>query len=114
MGAAEDGGGTAATARAAGGGRRRVANGEVPPDVPVRPMGDIAVLAHVVWADGDREWRAARAVRWTRTHVMVAWRDDPQDPRSERHEWLRADDVARSVQWLVGPGPADPRTRAGR
>jgi hypothetical protein len=34
---------------------------------------------------------------------MVAWRDDERDPRSERHEWLRAGDVARSVSWLVGP-----------
>jgi hypothetical protein len=34
---------------------------------------------------------------------MVAWRDDEANPRSERHEWLKAGDVARSVSWLVPP-----------
>jgi hypothetical protein len=34
---------------------------------------------------------------------MVAWREHDTDPRSERHTWLRAGDVARSVSWFVPP-----------
>jgi hypothetical protein len=82
---------------------RLVANREIPEHVPLRPTGDVPVIVRVVWTDGTEEWRPARAVRWTSSHVMVAWRDDERDPRSERHEWLRAGDVARSVSWLVGP-----------
>ncbi len=88
--------------------RREVANREAPERIPVRPQGDIPVIVRVVWLDGTEEWRPARAVRWTADHVMVAWRDEPSDPRSERHEWLRAGDVARSVSWFVGP-PQAPR-----
>jgi len=47
------------------------------------------VVVRVVWPDGTEEWRAARAIRWTQTHVMVNWRDDDNDPHSERYEWLR-------------------------
>ena len=45
------------------------------------------------------------AIRWTATHVMVAWKDDDNDPRSERYEWLRAGDVCRTVSWFVPPAP---------
>jgi len=82
---------------------REVANREIPAHVPVKPQGSILVVARVVWSDGVEEWRAARAVRWTSTHVMVAWKDDEKDPRSERYEWLRAGDVTRSVSWLIPP-----------
>ena len=82
---------------------RLVANRDLPAQVPVRPQGNVPVIVRVVWSDGAEEWRPARAVRWTATHVMVAWRDDEADPRSERHEWLRAADVARSVSWFVPP-----------
>ncbi|WP_235929480.1 hypothetical protein [Cellulomonas citrea] len=85
---------------------RTVANRELPDQIPTRPSGDVPVIVRVVWADGREEWRPARAVRWTATHVMVAWRDDEADSRSERHEWLRAGDVARAVSWLVPPGRA--------
>jgi len=85
--------------------RREVANREAPAQIPVRPQGDFPVIVRVVWDDGTEEWRPARAVRWTAEHVMVAWRDVQQDPRSERYEWLRAGDVARSVSWFVGPPP---------
>ncbi|MFS0705887.1 hypothetical protein AB6N23_15355 [Cellulomonas sp. 179-A 9B4 NHS] len=84
-------------------GRREVANSEVPEGIPTRPQGDVPVIVRVVWTDGSEEWRPARAVRWTRGHVMVAWRDDAADPRTERHTWLRAGDVARSVSWFVPP-----------
>ena len=101
---------------------RQVRNTEQPPGVPVAPMGDVAVIVHVLWSDGSEEWRPARAVRWTRSHVMVGWRDDPPaagrtsglgqrdaaDGRTparpaERWVWLRAADVMRSVSWLVAP-----------
>ena len=83
--------------------RRLVANAEIPASVPVKPQGSIAVIARVVWADGLEEWRPARAIRWTATHVMVAWLEDDQNPRSERYEWLRAGDVTRTVSWFVAP-----------
>lgn len=89
---------------------RTVANGQKPPHIPVKPMGSIAVIVHVVWSDGTEEWRAARAIRWTTTHVMVGWTEEPAAadaaapaPRDERWEWLRAQDVMRSVRWLVPP-----------
>ncbi len=107
---------------------RQVRNTEQPPGVPVAPMGDVAVIVHVLWSDGTEEWRPARAVRWTRTHVMVGWRDDAEpegnpsalgrrpagavpDGRAtsrpaERWVWLRAADVMRSVSWLVAPDRA--------
>lgn len=82
---------------------RLVANRDLPTAVPVRPQGNVPVIVRIVWSDGAEEWRPARAVRWTATHVMVAWRDDEANPRSERHEWLKAGDVARSVSWFVPP-----------
>ncbi len=85
---------------------RLVANRSMPERVPVRPQGSILVIVRVVWSDGVEEWRAARAIRWTATHVMVACKDDDNDPRSERFEWLRAVDVCRTVGWLVPPAPA--------
>lgn len=92
-------------------------------------MGDVPVIVRVVWSDGAEEWRPARAVRWTRTHVMVGWRADDvpaglpagvppgrtaSDVGSssagraggrggEQWVWLRAGDVMRSVTWLVAP-----------
>ena len=93
---------------------RTVANGDRPASVPVKPMGSIAVIVHLVWSDGTEEWRPARAIRWTTTHVMVGWTDEPargapQNRRDEHWEWLRAQDVMRSVSWLVPP----PNDRAG-
>lgn len=84
-------------------GRREVANREQPASVPVKPMGSIEVIVHVVWSDGCEEWRPARAIRWTSSHVMVGWREDRNDHRDDRWEWMRAQDVMRSVSWLVPP-----------
>lgn len=83
--------------------RRQVQNRDQPARVPVRPMGDIEVIVHVVWSDGVEEWRPARAIRWTSSHVMVGWREDRNGRRGDRWEWLRAQDVMRSVTWLVPP-----------
>ena len=88
-----------------GGDGRRILNGEIPERSPVRPMGEIPVIVRVAWEGGGDEWRAAKAIRWTATHVMVVWRDDPTAPKTERYEWLRAQDVVRSVSWLVAPQP---------
>ena len=84
---------------------RAVANRERPDDVPVKPMGNVAVIVHLVWDDGLEEWRPARAIRWTATHVMVGWLEE-DSPHRERWEWLRAQDVMRSVSWLVPPRAA--------
>lgn len=86
-----------------GGDGRVVANRDQPKDVPTRPMGEVPVIVRIAWEDGAQEWRAAKANRWTSTHVMVSWRDEPNDPRTERYEWLRAQDVMRSVSWFVAP-----------
>ena len=86
-----------------GGDGRQVLNCEIPRAAPVRPMGEIPVIVRVAWEGGGEEWRAAKAVRWTATHVMVTWRDDPNSPKTERYEWLRAPDVVRSVSWFVPP-----------
>lgn len=70
-------------------------------------MGDVPVIVHLVWSDGLEEWRPARAIRWTRSHVMVGWRADhgaaAPAPATEQWAWLRAGDVMRSVSWLVSP-----------
>lgn len=95
-------------------GHREVANSEVPEGIPTRPQGDVPVIVRVVWTDGAEEWRPARAIRWTRGHVMVAWREDPAQPRSERHTWLRAGDVARSVSWFLPPDRAADAGSHGR
>lgn len=82
-------------------------NREQPARAPVAPTGDVAVIIRLLWSDGLEEWRPARAVRWTRTHVMVGWRpDSPADAQrgpDEQWVWLRASDVMRSVSWLVHP-----------
>jgi len=67
---------------------------------------NVRVNVPVVWADGVEEWRPARAIRWTSTHVMVGWVEESGDRRDERWEWLRAQDVMRSVRWLVPPARA--------
>lgn len=84
-------------------GSRAVVNGERPPDVPVKPQGNVPVIVHLVWSDGAEEWRPARAIRWTSTHVMVGWGDEAVERGQEHWTWLRAQDVMRSVRWLVPP-----------
>lgn len=83
---------------------RVVANHDQPASVPLRPMGEVPVIVRVAWAGEGEEWRAAKANRWTATHVLVSWRDDPKDPKSECWVWLKAGDVVRSVTWFVPPG----------
>ncbi len=82
-------------------------NREQPANAPVAPMGDVPVIVHLVWSDGMEEWRPARAIRWTRSHVMVGWRAthdaSAPAPATEQWAWLRAGDVMRSVSWLVTP-----------
>ena len=78
---------------------RPVANREVPARAPLRRMGEIPVVARIVWAGGAEQWCVAVAVRWTDTHVMVTWVDDLTAPRTERYEWLAARDVVRAGTW---------------
>lgn len=91
---------------------RYVVNREQPAQAPTAPMGDVPVIVRLQWSDGLEEWRPARAVRWTRTHVMVGWRPDPEPavrgrraPGAAQEQWLwvRAPDVLRSASWLVPP-----------
>lgn len=69
----------------------------------MKPMGSVDVTVHVVWSDSFEEWRRARAIRWTSSHVMVGWREDLNGRRDDRWESLRAQDVMRSASWLVSP-----------
>ena len=80
--------------------KREVMNRDRPAGVP---LGSIEVIVHVVWSDGAEEWRPARGIRWTSTHVMVGWLEESGDQRDEHWEWLPAQDVMRSVRWLVPP-----------
>jgi len=79
---------------------RQVLNTAIPTPAPLRRMGEIPVLARVVWDDGAQEWLRAMAVRWTSTHVMVTWQDEATTPRTEHFEWLHYNDVVRTITWL--------------
>lgn len=65
--------------------------------IPLRPMGSIPVLARLVEVDATERWIPAVANRWTSTHVLVTWREDPDKPREESLCWLPARDVARQL-----------------
>ncbi|WP_198285553.1 hypothetical protein [Cellulosimicrobium cellulans] len=72
-------------------------NEEMPAHVPLRPQGDVPVIAHLVWEDRE-ELLPGRAVRWTQSHVMVALIEPGATPGSrENHVWLRASDVFRTL-----------------
>jgi len=49
-------------------------------------MGETPVIVRVARKGGGEESRAAKAARWTATHVMVSWPDDPNSPKTERYE----------------------------
>jgi hypothetical protein len=74
----------------------RPRNEDRPPDIPVRPMGRIPVLARLVYPDRT-VWAPARAIRWTDTHVLVLVTDDENDRGREDTVWLRAQDVTRRL-----------------
>lgn len=78
----------------------KVANSEQPERMPTRPMGNLPVLARLVLDDGTERWQVAAANRWTASHVLVVWQNDPRDPHSTQLCWLRAADVTRR---LTGP-----------
>lgn len=63
-------------------------------------MGNVPVLARLVLTDGTETWRMASANRWTREHVLVLWRNNPDNPYSSQSCWLAAGDVARA---FTGP-----------
>lgn len=76
---------------------RKARNEEMPEHVPLRPQGDVPVIAHLVWDDRE-ELLPGRAVRWTQSHVMVALVEPGATPGSrENHVWLRAGDVFRTL-----------------
>jgi len=75
----------------------RPVNADDPGKGPLRPMGSIPVLVRLVDADGTERWIPARANRWTRTHVLVTWLEDPAAMGRESGCWL-ARDVARELR----------------
>jgi hypothetical protein len=62
----------------------------------VRPQGNIPVIAHLVWPTFE-ELIPARAIRWTKTHVMVLVRTAGGSSNDELVVWLRAEDVHRTI-----------------
>lgn len=78
--------------------RRTPVNREAPERVPSRLMGDIPVIARLQWSDGSDELRAVRAIRCTKTHVMVGWRIQLDGKPVDEYAWLPARDVMRSGQ----------------
>lgn len=53
-------------------GKREVSNREQPADVPVKPMGSIDVIVHVVWSDGGEEWRPGLLSVWSHRRCAVS------------------------------------------
>jgi len=49
---------------------------------------------------------SSRSARDLASRACVAWVEGAGDRRDERWEWLRAQDVMRSVRWLVPPARA--------
>lgn len=75
----------------------QILNQDIPHgDVPIRPMGRIPVIAHLVTAAGE-QLRPGLAIRWTRTHVMVCIEDHTERKIRADYLWLRAADVTRIV-----------------
>ena len=97
-------------------GQRRILNESRPLAAPVGPATRrIPVIVRIVWeaADeplGEVEWFPARANRWVDGRVLVQLSDD-ESTRDERLVWLGAEDVHRSLRWLIAPGVLAPRTR---
>ncbi|MET3977399.1 hypothetical protein [Cellulosimicrobium sp. 4261] len=77
--------------------QRRPLNYESPGRAPVRPSGDLPVIARLLW-ETHEELLPARAIRWTATHVMVVVK--ALTPPYNQHElvvWLRVEDVFRTI-----------------
>lgn len=60
-------------------------------------MASRPAIARFVWGDHE-EWRPVTVNRWVDTHVLVLFRDDPADPRTENGCWIGAHDVRSSVR----------------
>ena len=72
-------------------------NEDLPRDIPVKMPGpSYAVIVRLVLLDGNEEYRPARAVRWSSTHVMIKLQErDGLDPQ---YLWLRSRDVQRKIR----------------
>lgn len=71
-------------------------NIERPEHVPLNPNGKShQVIIRLVHPDLAESWRAATAVRWTDTHVLVGYERDDQE---RTYCWLRVDDVRREIK----------------
>lgn len=75
----------------------RYMNEDLPKDIPVKlPGPSYSVIVRLVLLDGDEEYRPARAVRWSSTHVMIKLQErDGLDPQ---YLWLRSGDVHRAIR----------------
>lgn len=75
----------------------RYMNEDLPKDIPVKlPGPSYSVIVRLVLLDGTEEYRPARAVRWTPTHVMAKLQErDGLDPQ---YLWLNSSDVHRAIR----------------
>lgn len=65
-------------------------------------MGDIPVIARLVYSDGTEVWQPARANRWTQSQVLVLWLSDHSSPLSTQLCWLSTSDVTRMITGSTG------------
>ena len=71
-----------------------------PRNVPLNPMASLPAIARFVWGDQE-EWRPVIVNRWVDGHVLILFRVDPADPRSETGCWLSVHDVRGAVRGSV-------------
>jgi len=75
----------------------RFMNEEIPKDIPVKlPGPSYSVISRLVLLDGSEEYRPSKAVRWSRSHVMIKLQE--RDGIEPEYVWLRVEDVQRVLR----------------
>lgn len=87
-------------------------NEEIPKDIPVKlPGPSYSVISRLVLLDGSEEYRPSKAVRWSRSHVMI---------KLQERDGIEPEYVCYASRMFSGcsgsrrPQPVDHRARAGR
>lgn len=92
---------------------RTYTNAEHPPQgVPPKNMDKVQVFVRLVDSELGERYLPGTAMRWTSTHVMIAFIDsaDPNFPTSITTAWLRAEDVWRVATRPRSTARSQPRT----
>lgn len=65
-------------------------NEEIPKEIPVKlPGPSYSVISRLVLLDGSEEYRPSKAVRWSRSHVMIKLQE--RDGIEPEYVWLRSE-----------------------